>query len=89
MATVLAELAEQIDSTRLVGAAETAPLSWAQRLGYLLEQVGADDKAGDLKAYVQGSARDLTPLLARASHTGASSSPYWKLLVNATVVPDL
>jgi predicted transcriptional regulator of viral defense system len=89
VATVLAELAGQIDSARLVAAAETAPLSWAQRLGYLLERVGADAKTGELKAYVQGAVRDFTPLLARASHTGASRSPDWKLLVNATVEPDL
>ncbi len=89
VATILAELAEQIDSTRLVGAAETAPLSWAQRLGYLLERVGGGEKTGDLKAYVQRTARDLTPLLARASRAGASRSADWKVHVNASVEPDL
>jgi predicted transcriptional regulator of viral defense system len=41
VATVLAELAEQIDAAKLVDAAQTAPLPWAQRLGYLLDHVGA------------------------------------------------
>ena len=50
VATVLAELAEHIDPERLVVAAKTAPVSWAQRLGYLLELVGAGASAESLKA---------------------------------------
>jgi len=42
VATVLSELAERLDPKKLVKAAETAPLPWAQRLGYLLERVGAE-----------------------------------------------
>ena len=38
VATILAEFAEQIDPERLVEAAKTAPISWAQRLGYLLQR---------------------------------------------------
>jgi predicted transcriptional regulator of viral defense system len=39
VATILSELAEKIDGERLVAAAKTGPLPWAQRLGYLLELV--------------------------------------------------
>jgi hypothetical protein len=37
VATVLAELAEQIDPEKFPIAAGTAPVAWVQRLGYLLE----------------------------------------------------
>jgi AbiEi antitoxin C-terminal domain len=45
VATVLSELAEKIDAKRLALAARSAPLPWAQRLGYLLELVGAKEQA--------------------------------------------
>ena len=35
VATVLSELAEHLDPERLLAAAQTAPVPWAQRLGYL------------------------------------------------------
>ena len=45
VATVLAELAERIDSVELARIAELSPLPWAQRLGYLLDLVGMSEKA--------------------------------------------
>ena len=47
-ATVIAELAERIDPERLVAAARTAPMPWAQRLGYLLDYLL--DVAGEADA---------------------------------------
>ncbi|HLG90349.1 MAG TPA: type IV toxin-antitoxin system AbiEi family antitoxin [Alphaproteobacteria bacterium] len=85
VATVLAELAEQIDPERLVAAAKTAPVPWAQRLGYLLEHVGAAKRAEPLKAYVRIAARDMTPLLPSASRAKARQERAWRLYVNAEV----
>lgn len=85
VATVLSELAEQIDPRLLVDASTTAPLPWAQRLGYLLELVGAGDKAAALKSHVHEHARDATPLLPAAPHHDARRSSDWKLYVNANV----
>lgn len=85
VATVLSELAEKIDPQRLVAAAQTAPVPWAQRLGYLLELVGAAEKAAVLKAYVRHKARDVTPLLPAVPHKGTKHSTDWKLYVNAAV----
>ena len=85
VATVLSELAEQIDPEHLVTAAQTAPISWAQRLGYLLELVGAADKATLMKAYVREHARDATRLLPAMPHDHAMRSADWKLYVNAQV----
>jgi len=56
VATILSELSERLDPEKLVSAAGSAPLPWAQRLGYLLERVGAQGKAAPLKAYVRARA---------------------------------
>ena len=85
VATVLAELAEHIDPERLVAAAKTAPISWAQRLGYLLELVDAGASAEALKAYVGKAATDMTPLLPGTSHATAPQQKDWRLYVNAEV----
>jgi predicted transcriptional regulator of viral defense system len=88
VATILSELAERIDPERLTEAARSAPVPWAQRLGYLLELVGAAEKAAALKVYVHEKARDATPLLPAAPHEHAKRSVNWKLFVNADVEPE-
>ncbi len=84
-ATVIAELAEQIDPVRLVAAARTASMPWGQRLGYLLEMAGEADKAKLLKRYVQKEARDIAPLMPAIPCAGAAREAGWKLDVNADV----
>ena len=71
--TVIAELAGQIDPERLVAAARTAPMPWAQRLGYLLDMAGEADKTELLKHYVQESARDIAPLIPRHAARGGDA----------------
>ena len=53
-ATVLAELAESLDASKLAGIAELSPVAWSQRLGYLLELVGEAELAEGLADYVDG-----------------------------------
>ncbi len=89
VATVLAELAEQIDPALLAAAASVAPVPWAQRLGYLLELVGAADKAGLLKDYVHQAAKDTSPLLHGISGIEATRNKDWRLILNTHVEPDL
>ena len=88
-ATVLSELAEHIDAEKLSVAAATAPVAWAQRLGYLLEHVGAGEKAGDLKVYVRAHARQSTLLLPKAPRKKARRHEDWKLYVNAAVEAEV
>lgn len=88
VATVLSELAEKLDPVKLVSVAETAPLPWAQRLGYLLERVDASDKAAPLKEYVRARAHDSAKLLPKARSKKATRNETWKLLINATVEPE-
>jgi|SRR5688572_9656393 predicted transcriptional regulator of viral defense system len=89
VATVLSELAEKIDAGKLATAAANAPVPWAQRLGYLLERVGASEKAKVLKTYVRAHASDATPLMPNAARARARRDEDWKLYVNADVTPDL
>jgi predicted transcriptional regulator of viral defense system len=88
VATVLVELAEKLDGKRLVVAARNAPLPWVQRLGYLLELVGAKEPASALRRYVQRHVRDWTPLVPSAGHARARRAADWLVYVNARVEPE-
>jgi predicted transcriptional regulator of viral defense system len=89
VATVLSELAERLDPQRLPAAANAAPIVWAQRLGYLMQQIGAGDRVGLLQEHVREHARDATPLVpGRAFRTSARDAA-WKVYVNAAVEGDL
>ena len=85
VATVLAELAERIDPDLLVVAAKTAPVPWAQRLGYLLELIGAGEKAAALRAYVLENARDFTSLTPGLPHDASARAANWRVYVNVEV----
>ncbi len=85
VATLLQELAEKMDAQSLVAAAKTAPLPWAQRLGYLLELLDAKEPASLLKAYVQENARDWTQLVPGARRARTRRADDWLLYVNAEV----
>jgi len=82
---VLSELADDVDPRRLVNASKSASILWSQRLGYLLEHVGAGDKAVLLKEHVAGSAQNLTKLLPGDNAEGAPRSKDWRLFVNANI----
>lgn len=88
-ATILSELAENLDPEKLVTAAQTAPVPWAQRLGYLLVKAGAGERAEALKSYVKEHARQTAVLLPTASSENAPRDVDWKLIVNADVEPEL
>ena len=70
-------------------AARTAPVPWAQRLGYLLERAGAPEKAAALKMFVKDAARDTVPLLPGSTKEQAQRAADWKLLINTEVEPEL
>jgi predicted transcriptional regulator of viral defense system len=89
VATVLSELAERIDPEKLATAARTAPVAWAQRLGYLLEHLGFAAKTPALKEYVREHAKQSTALLPKAPHKRSRRNKGWKLYVNADVEAEL
>jgi predicted transcriptional regulator of viral defense system len=84
-ATILVELAEKLDAEKLAALASSAPLPWAQRLGYLLEHIGEGPKAQLLKGYVQKHAHESAVLLPSAPVAGRSRDRDWKLIVNTDV----
>lgn len=89
VATILIELAERIDPKRLVEVAELSPVSYAQRLGYLLELVGEKDLAAPLADYVRSKRPIPTALTPRISTKGAKKDRRWQVYVNTEIDPDL
>lgn len=90
VATVLAELADVLDPEGLARvAARTSPIPWAQRLGYLLDLVGAGEKTGSFAKWIEESAVQVTPLSPSKSMRGSPRDPRWQVAVNVTVEPDL
>jgi predicted transcriptional regulator of viral defense system len=88
-ATILSELAEKLDPEKLAMAAQNAPMPWGQRLGYLLEKFGGEDRIGPLKSYVRKNARQAAVLLPTAKVNHALRNNDWKLIVNAEIEPEL
>ena len=76
VATVLSELAERIDAQKLAAAAKAAPIVWAQRVGHLLQHLGAGDKTGPLQEHVGANAQKATPLGAWAAISSEPSRRY-------------
>lgn len=74
---MLVELAEKLDGKRLIVAARSVPLPWVQRLGYVLELVGAKEPASTLREYVHRHVRDWTPLVPSASRARGSRQVGW------------
>lgn len=87
-ATVLSELAEQIDSSRLVAAAAIAPLPWAQRLGYLLELLGFEERVDRLAEFVRERVSEDAALATGMPVTGDARSTRWRLRLNAEIEAD-
>lgn len=88
VATVLSELAESLGVRRLKKEAHRAPLACVQRLGYLLELVGAGAKTGSLSRLVQDRAPQVTALDPALSIKGAPRDARWRLAINTEVEPE-
>lgn len=89
VATVLGELAERLRPDRLLQESVHSPLPWLQRLGFLLERVGAVELSEALSARVRAEADAYVPLHVGRAASSASRDSRWKILVNETVEPDL
>ncbi len=89
VATVLAELAEKINTGKLRQLAELSPIAWVQRLGYLMELIGAKDKTDGIAGYVAQKHPVRTPLAPALRTIGAKTDGRWRVFVNTKVEPDL
>jgi predicted transcriptional regulator of viral defense system len=84
--TVLSALSERIDGKRLVKAAEAEDeLAPVQRLGYLLERVGAASVARPLARWFAGRDVRVVPLRPDTPQKGARRDARWSLAINAEV----
>jgi predicted transcriptional regulator of viral defense system len=88
VATVLSELAENMDAGKLLAETERSPLPWTQRLGYLLDHVEAANLAAPLAEHVAVHAKEYVPLRPRKSVAGATRDSRWRLFVNEAVEAD-
>jgi predicted transcriptional regulator of viral defense system len=88
VATILSELAEKLDARRLVVESGRSPLPWAQRLGYLLERIGAEELTTPLLEHVASKAKEYVPLRARKSARRASRDSRWRVILNERVEAD-
>ncbi|GAB7024797.1 type IV toxin-antitoxin system AbiEi family antitoxin [Geotalea toluenoxydans] len=89
VATVLAELVEKIDIRQLAEVAALSPVAWAQRLGYILELLGENDKANVLADSLQGLHFMPTPLVPGCDIKGAKKNSRWQVFINSEVEPDI
>ena len=89
VATVLSELASEINASALIKAAAMAPITWVQRLGYMLELVDAENPAAGLREYVDQHAREYTMLIPGRKNEEGQRLQDWKLVINAGLEPDI
>jgi predicted transcriptional regulator of viral defense system len=86
VATIISELAERLDSKRLLTIAtkgEEIPV--VQRLGYLLERTGHADLARVLLAFVDKRKPKMVALEPRSSEGVSERDRRWRILVNTTI----
>ena len=89
VATVLGELAEKIDASKLVQAAEAEGESAvAQRLGYLLERVGAAKAADKLSKWVDRRSPKAVLLAPDKRSNEIARDARWRVVVNVELEPD-
>ena len=86
-ATVISELAEEMSQQKLIEAAMLCPISWSQRLGYILELLDCGKLAESLGPLVRNQARSYAPLRRKAGTTG-KRLPRWKLISNVDIEVD-
>ncbi len=89
VATVLSDLADDMDGDQLARLAKDSPTVWVQRLGYLLDHVDQHQVSQTLLSLVATRARDYTPLAPNLSHNNVSKNERWKVYINSSVEIDL
>ena len=87
VATVLKELAEEMSCAALASLWGGSPAAWSQRLGYLLNLVGAGEIAEDLERAVAATPPVWTYLDPRGPRSGTRHKR-WRLVVNTIVETD-
>jgi hypothetical protein len=89
VATVLTELAESMTGTRLLRAARASTeLSNVQRVGFLLDLVGAESVTSPLAGWLESQHTNLVALRPGISAKDSKRNERWQVLVNENVEAD-
>lgn len=89
VATILADLVDELDTKRLFDlASKIGPVRWVQRLGYVLQLVGASKKAEPLVKIVKETQPRYSKLDPQ-SPLGGEKDKTWRLKINTRIEPDL
>ena len=90
VATVLDELAESVTPEALKNLLEkNSELTWAQRLGYLLEKLGHDNLSEVLYLHIKSQETNIVPLVPYYSMQAAERDKKWRVAINAVVESDI
>jgi predicted transcriptional regulator of viral defense system len=89
VATVLSELVESMSAEALVEKAECARLPEVQRLGYLLDLVGAEELAEPLAGWLSNRRRRAVLLRPDGTHKTHKLNRRWHVIPNEKVEVDL
>jgi len=89
--TVLSELQESISPEKLRTLGENnRTLAWKQRLGYILENLGASELAEVLRNNLSKEKRiDYIPLAPESTVKNAKKNVTWKIIENTTIESDI
>jgi len=89
VATVIIELACKLNPVKLLEAAALSPISWTQRLGYILDSFGEKKLAGSIELLLKDHMVSYTPLRRTAPTAGAKRNPKWKIIINSEIELDI
>nr|MBA2306793.1 type IV toxin-antitoxin system AbiEi family antitoxin [Candidatus Dependentiae bacterium] len=96
IATVLAELVEEINAQDLIYLADQIKeKAWIQRLGFILEKLGNTDNetalhlSKELLIYLENKALPFVPLASELPKKGYPRSKTWRIIENTTIESDV
>jgi predicted transcriptional regulator of viral defense system len=90
IATVLAELAQGMDGQKLINAAQAEDeLACLQRLGHILDLMGAGVRSAALAEWIDERKPRSTPLRPGIPIKGSHVDPRWRVIVNEKIEVDL
>lgn len=88
IATVLAELTDQLDPKALVQMAETFRVPDVQRLGYILDEIGEEQLADSLAKWLKRKSFRIVKLSTGEKRAGKISNR-WKVIFSERLEPDI
>lgn len=89
IATVLNELAEKLDSTKLVTLSKKVSPRYTQRLGYILDSMGHESLTGEMSSFISQKKVRYIPLRADKPSENFKQNAKWHIIINEQIDPDL